>query len=389
MCREPLFGAVGSSDTGWEPEKKRRNPMWEIPGGLQCSIIGTCFSHNEILKIAHRLKLEIEPGTSDYDVHAHFVRESSSDCLLARMLQKELDRKYAGLIRRVGRMTCPEELAALWVAAFSSGRISGAYWALLSHTHVEPELQKRAFGEVHMLSHVLGRATHSAAQMAGEQLSRINVLEEKVRTQAQRHQSAIAERDGEISKLTQRLQHAVIGRKASACRPQAPVGHDRMGRLLLRRERALISARERARSSEMENNRLRGELQRLTSVVQGLGRLKPEAAQCPGAAACDLDLPQLRVLYLGGRPSAIDRLKSIAEESNALMVHHDGGLEQSMEQIDGLVPGCDAVFCPVDCISHGACERAKSLCRKLAKPFIPLRSSGATTFKRALLDLHC
>lgn len=39
-------------------------------------------------------------------------------------------------------------------------------------------------------------------------------------------------------------------------------------------------------------------------------------------------------------------------------------------------------------LSHGACERAKALWRKLAKPFVPLRSSGASTFRRALQDLH-
>jgi hypothetical protein len=111
-----------------------------------------------------------------------------------------------------------------------------------------------------------------------------------------------------------------------------------------------------------------------------------EPGSCPGANACELQLPPRRVLYLGGRPSSIDRLKSIAGENNAEMFHHDGGLEQTVALVDGLVTRCDAVFCPIDCVSHGACERAKALCRKFEKPFVPLRSSGASSFKRALLD---
>jgi hypothetical protein len=68
-------------------------------------------------------------------------------------------------------------------------------------------------------------------------------------------------------------------------------------------------------------------------------------------------------------------------------LHHDGGLEHAAARIDGLIEGCDLVICPVDCVSHGACQRAKALCRKLNKQFVPLRSSGATAFARALQTL--
>jgi hypothetical protein len=80
----------------------------------------------------------------------------------------------------------------------------------------------------------------------------------------------------------------------------------------------------------------------------------------------------------------MERLYDIARRSNAELLHHDGGLEQATARIDGLVAGCDAVFCPIDCVSHAACQRAKALCRKHNKPFVPLRSSGASTFARAL-----
>ena len=46
------------------------------------------------------------------------------------------------------------------------------------------------------------------------------------------------------------------------------------------------------------------------------------------------------------------------------------------------------VFCPIDCISHHACLKAKHLCRRLAKPFVPLRSSSATCFARAIEAWH-
>jgi len=94
------------------------------------------------------------------------------------------------------------------------------------------------------------------------------------------------------------------------------------------------------------------------------------------------------LLYLGGRTGAVEQLRQIAERAKADFFHHDGGIEQGIARIDPLVEGCDAVFCPIDCISHSACQRAKALCRKLGKAFVPLRSSGASTFERALAALN-
>ena len=37
-------------------------------------------------------------------------------------------------------------------------------------------------------------------------------------------------------------------------------------------------------------------------------------------------------------------------------------------------------LCPVDCVSHGACLFARKLCKRTAKPFVPLRSAGLSSF---------
>ena len=44
----------------------------------------------------------------------------------------------------------------------------------------------------------------------------------------------------------------------------------------------------------------------------------------------------------------------------------------------------DAVLCPVDCVSHGACLLAKQVCKRTAKPFVPLRSAGLSSFVTGL-----
>jgi hypothetical protein len=93
------------------------------------------------------------------------------------------------------------------------------------------------------------------------------------------------------------------------------------------------------------------------------------------------------VLYVGGMHGHRDRLRGIAEAFNATFIHHVGGVEDAPQRLDSLLPSVDCVFCPVNCVSHDACLRAKKICQKLNKPFVPLRSSGQSAFRKALQSL--
>jgi hypothetical protein len=52
--------------------------------------------------------------------------------------------------------------------------------------------------------------------------------------------------------------------------------------------------------------------------------------------------------------------------------------------LSALTSRADIVLFPVDCVSHDAALMVKRLCRQAGKPFIPLRSGGATSFLAAL-----
>jgi len=90
------------------------------------------------------------------------------------------------------------------------------------------------------------------------------------------------------------------------------------------------------------------------------------------------------ILYVGGIPRAVPRLKAAVDPYQATLVHHDGGVEESMRSLDALVERCDLVCCPVDCVSHDACRRTKKLCKRHGKPFVPLRSAGSAGLVDAL-----
>lgn len=74
----------------------------------------------------------------------------------------------------------------------------------------------------------------------------------------------------------------------------------------------------------------------------------------------------------------------MVENLNGHFSHHDGGVDDNIGRLGGVLSQADVVLCPVDCVSHGACIRAKTFCKQTAKPFVPLRSAGLSSFVAGL-----
>ena len=89
-------------------------------------------------------------------------------------------------------------------------------------------------------------------------------------------------------------------------------------------------------------------------------------------------------LYVGGRDCQVAHLRQIASNFGAELIHLDGGFRAAVSRIDTVLPSVDCVFCPIDCISHDACLRVKSGCKKFGKTFIPLRNGSKSSLERAL-----
>ena len=49
----------------------------------------------------------------------------------------------------------------MWSEAVRRGEIPGAYWAILTHPVTTQAIIREAFGEVHMLSHLVGSANRA------------------------------------------------------------------------------------------------------------------------------------------------------------------------------------------------------------------------------------
>ena len=371
-----------------------RQKIWELQGGLQCSIVGTCLSDEDLLAIGRKSGVRPREGARGYEVHSYFVQQAGKDCKVARIVQKLLDQRHAGVLRRVAAARSEAELTTLWDTEYSGGRVPGAYWAFLTSTHVPTALATRIFGDVHMLSHVLGRVTHQNASRASDLQSRLDDLEAKLLRQAERNRQIVVERDAALARFAEATRTPATATSSTVAAGPASVpkseGSEPRGRRSTepdRRARALAATRERARAAE----RTVADLTRQLAHLRWQQRMRPaNAPVCPGAEVCDETVQTSiarRILYVGGRSGAVENLRRVAARMGAELVHHDGGEEHALVRIDGMVEGCDAVVCPIDCVSHSACLRAKALCRKFSKPFLPLRSAGASSFERAVQSL--
>ncbi|WP_163616705.1 DUF2325 domain-containing protein, partial [Klebsiella pneumoniae] len=68
------------------------------------------------------------------------------------------------------------------------------------------------------------------------------------------------------------------------------------------------------------------------------------------------------LLYVGGRPRHVAKLRGLTEELGGRLLSHDGGIEDAMPLLAGLVGQSDLVLFPVDCVSHEATGLVKRHC---------------------------
>ena len=110
--------------------------------------------------------------------------------------------------------------------------------------------------------------------------------------------------------------------------------------------------------------------------------------QRPAQSSGKSSLDGRSFLYVGGRDCQVAHLRQICSNFGAELIHHDGGLREAVSRIDTVLPSVDCVFCPIDCISHDACLRVKTGCKKFGKAFIPLRNGSKSSLERALQTMN-
>ena len=396
LLRTPALCDVAS------PQTPRRSRIWELAETLHCSIIGTCLSNAELRHALARLGVNGIEAADDHELHVVGVMLAGRRDAGAKLLQRALDRRHAIAIKQYAKARDEDALRQLWDASMRSGDIPGAYWALLSHPAATEAIVKKAFQDVHMLSHLVGAANRADIRRLRQLEEEKGALTEKLHRQQQQLRDGFTSRDETIRQLNKLLaDHHSAGEPAANpadCREEDGARrviadlNRKLGQETTRRER--LEQRLNAMSDGMrtleasfqavqgERDALRREIESLEDHIAGL--LQPATGD--GEAA--LDLSTRTILYVGGRPNQIPQLKALVERTGARFLHHDGGIEHSSSLLPGLISRADVLLFPIDCISHDAVATLKRLCRQLEKPYLPLRAASLATLASSLAGIN-
>ena len=372
---------------------KARDHIWDLSPNLHCSVIGTCLTTGELRQFFARLNEADAKTASDHALHGRAVRAAGQKDLAGKLLNKMLERRHETHVKRFAKAKTAAEVRGLWNEALEKGDIPGAYWAVLTHPATDHELVQAVFGDVHMLSHLVGMSNRADIARLRHLERELDARDEKIERQQARLQQAAAEK----VELAQRLESLEAELRLRAGDAPAPASDDgalaalaqrladeqaRSAALAARLETqgdALREARERAAELDGELSAQRTEMLALEAAFHDLTDIEDETPP--------VDLDGLKFLYVGGRPKLIDQLRALTERRGGTLLSHDGGVEDKPTLLRGLISQADAVFFPVDCVSHYAAGQVKRLCREAQKPFVPLRSASLASFIAATASL--
>ncbi len=394
-----VTAAVPDAGTRDDPDRKTRYRVWDLHTSLHCSIIGTCLTQAELVRLLRRLKVEGVDTASDHDLHMLGVLLAARPKEGAKLLQKVLDKRHSLAIKRFAKARNLDELAALWREALNGGDIPGAYWAILTHPVSSDKLTRRVFGDVHMLSHLVGATNRADIHRLRELEQQNTALVEKIDSQQKRLRGDLAERDETIRGLRNLLARKTdderrLTARANGASNLLEVVHELERRLdeeIARRQAAennvaFVSAayedaNRNREAAESERDALRREMAAIESQLDAV--LQPE----DDPPSNQVDLSGMTVLYVGGRAKQVPQLRALVERVNGQFLHHDGGLEDSAALLPGLVSRAHIAVFPVDCVSHNAVTSVKRFCEQLGRPYVPIRTSSLSCLLSALATL--
>jgi hypothetical protein len=385
-CCEPASSA--------RPLAPRRARLAELDMHIHCSVIGTCLTIGELRKLVPRHADIDREHATDLQIHHAAVELAVQGGEGAKALHKALDQRYAAAIKRFTPVKDVAGLRELWREALKTGDVPPAYWAVMTHPAATLEMRQLAFGDVHMLSHLVGAANRA-------DIRRLVALEEdnaqlrnKIERQQARFQAFALERDAEA-----RARRATLdARRASPRGPDAEAPEaeaERWRATLGERDDALAQQAGRCATLERRLKEEQARVQTLRAQLQQtydqLDALRGEAlameqavvrtaVEADGEAATLDSVRGKRIVYVGGRPGSTAAIRRLVEAAGGWLNLHDGGIEDRKGRLAALVPGADLVVFPVDCVDHDSMSTLKRLCERHGVTYHPLRTASVASF---------
>ncbi|MCJ2020639.1 DUF2325 domain-containing protein [Methylobacterium sp. E-065] len=375
-----------------EPDSadKSRDRIWELAENLHCSIVGTCLTNSEARAILAKLGRADARTISEHHLHGEIVQIAGRKDGGGRLLQKTLDRRHEREIERFAEARTADAVRALWKSSLERGAIPGAYWAAITHPATDWPLVQEIFGEVHMLSHLVGQSNRA-------DIRRLRHLEEELG----RRDEALAARDERIMALMRERDD--LRKRTRTIEIERPIPATTTIEPPSTRGLEVRLAREIAHATALEERLavLAGAAERLSADLATEIARRSVAERELAALEAALDVPSVDtadsqtsgrldgqvILYVGGRRRQVANLRRFVEARGGRLLNHDGGIEDNLCLLAGLVGQADLAVFPVSCVSHEASLHLKRYCEAQAKPFHPVRSAGLASFMHVVTPM--
>jgi hypothetical protein len=405
----------------------RRRRIWELTPHCHCPLIGVALSLGLLRKLIGKV-LGGAVLLDDYPLHAGAVADCGARNAVSQVLQKELERRYAGVVKQFHAAKSTSQLSEFWRAAMTDGDLAGAFWAGLTHPRCDAQLAAQMCHDLHMIQHQAGANLRAdvlkmdALQRHNAQLNaELIALKQRSSAQSLQRCAEIAHSDG----LLMQARTLAIARDGIIDALRAELAQLHMSMPALESRTRLTE-----RVADME--------QRERALKAQIGALKreklPVPAQVPVASALSAEstvsipsgakmyankhanertnkyanertnkhankhanersterttipirLSDQSVLCVGGRSGNVATYRSLIEGGGAQFAHHDGGLEDNVKLLDASLAAADLVICQTGCISHGAYWRVKDYCKRTGKRCVYIDNPSISSLTRSL-----
>ena len=406
--------------------------IWEIKQCYKCALIGTCLTRIELRKLGRERLFALESGLNDYQLHAAFIAISDAGDEKGKRLQKYFVRKYRVATKTYLHASNDNAIEHLWKEDLTKGTIDSAWWSVLMHPLVSNELVSRLYGQLHMMGHDLTGNSRQERLLIERQQKRVAMLEEIIGSERQHARSIkrqllagqdslrgalaaqeclqrenarlsleLTERKNQVREMTNARQAGSGQQLIDELRQTNNTLHGRIDQLTGTMEMLTLqltaAKRQLDELAAIKARMARHEAEQAKEITALEALLVRQGAKAAPCATCadqhTTNCPGLRlcgktVLYVGGLHKMIPHYRQLVEDSGGTFLHHDGGQESSRRILPKMLISADAVLCPVDCVSHDACNCVKKMCKRYQKPFVPMRTAGLSSLAKGLDEIH-
>lgn len=80
--------------------------------------------------------------------------------------------------------------------------------------------------------------------------------------------------------------------------------------------------------------------------------------------------------------------RGLVEDNGGFLDYHSGSMQGGPKKLEKCLRRADVIICPINCNSHAACVKVKTLAKKFGKDFHMLPTGSLSAIKRLLQESY-